>query len=256
MRLAEELGYSLDECAAVYYTAMLKDAGCTCWTSTLAEIWQTDEIAARRDLFLFGDDTLPAFVSFLLGNVGKGLPPLKRGRAIVSAFSRTTPVFHEGMFGLCEVSARIAGRLGMPTAVREALVKLFEYWNGQGEPNRLAGEEIPRASRCVLPAFLFTPFHRVRGRDAAVEAVRDEGGRIFEPAVCDALGRLAGDTGFWEVLEGPDILATVLAMEPDTETSFCGDALLDAMAEALADFVDLKSPATAAHSRRVAAIHR
>jgi len=41
MRLADRLGLSEEERATVYYTALLKDAGCTSWTSELAKVWQT-----------------------------------------------------------------------------------------------------------------------------------------------------------------------------------------------------------------------
>jgi hypothetical protein len=58
-RLAEQMGVSDEERLTVYYTALLKDAGCTSWTSELASIGQTDEIVARRDL-IFTDRSTAA----------------------------------------------------------------------------------------------------------------------------------------------------------------------------------------------------
>ena len=55
VRLAERLGLSDDDRTAVYYIALLKDAGCTSWTTELANAWQTDEIVARRDLLIFSN---------------------------------------------------------------------------------------------------------------------------------------------------------------------------------------------------------
>ena len=37
-RLAEEMGASPEDVSASYYTALLKDAGCTSWTSEFASI--------------------------------------------------------------------------------------------------------------------------------------------------------------------------------------------------------------------------
>ena len=54
-RIAKQLGLSDNECTAAYYTALLKDAGCTSWTTELATAWQTDEIVARRELLIFSN---------------------------------------------------------------------------------------------------------------------------------------------------------------------------------------------------------
>src|SRR5215212_7718117 len=66
VRLADALGLGAEEREAAYYTALLKDAGCTSWTTELARAWQTDEIAARRELLVFGDrDDLRAFTGWM-----------------------------------------------------------------------------------------------------------------------------------------------------------------------------------------------
>jgi hypothetical protein len=48
-RIAERMGLSDEECRAAYYTALLKGAGYTFWTTELAGAWQADEIVARRE---------------------------------------------------------------------------------------------------------------------------------------------------------------------------------------------------------------
>src|SRR5829696_1026847 len=53
-RTADALGLPEEERAATYYAALLKDAGCTSWTTELATVWQTDEIVARRELIIHG----------------------------------------------------------------------------------------------------------------------------------------------------------------------------------------------------------
>src|SRR5215216_1618030 len=65
-RIAGQLGLPEQLRSDVYVTALLKDAGCTSWTTELAEAWQTDEIVARRELWIFGDPTnRNAFLSWM-----------------------------------------------------------------------------------------------------------------------------------------------------------------------------------------------
>src|SRR5215216_7487473 len=79
VRLAKTLGLSRDERAMAYYTALLKDAGCTSWTTELAQAWQTDEIAARRELLILGDRAhLPAFTSWMRQYVARDRTPYEK----------------------------------------------------------------------------------------------------------------------------------------------------------------------------------
>src|SRR5688572_11105777 len=74
-RLAEQLGLPEEERVLVYYVALLNHAGCTSWTSELAAIWQTDEIAARRELILFTDmSTYAGLEAWMREYVARDLP--------------------------------------------------------------------------------------------------------------------------------------------------------------------------------------
>src|SRR5215212_5432647 len=65
-RIAGQLGLPEQLRSDVYVTALLKDAGCTSWTTELAEAWQTDEITARRELMLFGNaEDSRAFIAWM-----------------------------------------------------------------------------------------------------------------------------------------------------------------------------------------------
>jgi diguanylate cyclase (GGDEF)-like protein/putative nucleotidyltransferase with HDIG domain len=67
-----------------------------------------------------------------------------------------------------------------------------EHWNGDGYPDGLAGDQIPRASRVILCADAFhairsdRPYRRGRSADEAILEVRACAGRQFDPAVVDA----------------------------------------------------------------------
>lgn len=151
MRLAEELDLSADERLAIYYTGLLKDAGCTCWTSQLAAFWMTDEIVARRELLVFGDPTSPAsFIPWLVLYVGSELPLPSRLLRMGDVFLHQRAFMQEGFETACEVAGWIAARLAMPPLVQEAVVNLFERWDGKGAPSGLRGEQIPRVARVVF----------------------------------------------------------------------------------------------------------
>jgi hypothetical protein len=50
MRLAEALELPPEQRVHLYYAELLKDAGCTAYTSQLAGFWMADELATKRDL--------------------------------------------------------------------------------------------------------------------------------------------------------------------------------------------------------------
>ena len=254
-RMAEEMDLPPDARLAVYYTALLKDLGCTCWTTQEAELWQTDEIAARRELLFFGGASSPAsYLRWLRRYVGADLPFLARMRQILTALRETSPFFTEGFANAAEACVRLSQRLGLPQSVQTASANLSEQWNGKGEPRKLNGDQIPIAARVVMPTFLLVPVIRAGGQAAAIALARHERGKAFDPDVADAFLRLADDPEFWEEMQRPDILEITLAREPLVNSGPPADDALETLALALADFIDLKSPYTAAHSRRVAAV--
>jgi HD-GYP domain-containing protein (c-di-GMP phosphodiesterase class II) len=255
VRLADTVGSSAEEREAAYYAALLKDAGCTSWTTELAQAWQTDEIVARRELLIFGDFHDPrSFAGWMRRFVAQDRSLATRLTRYVAVLTTKRAFFAQAFATSTTIARRIAARLAMPDAVQRGVFSVFEHWNGGGAPNGLRGELIPRVARLVLPTFFLVPFHRVGGREAAVQLVRTLRGQAFDPTVADAFLRLASDASFWADLEGPDIQRTILAMESTTSVPPVTDATIDDVALAFADFIDLKSRYVAAHSRRVGAV--
>lgn len=254
-RIAGELGVSATDRHDAYVTALLKDAGCTSWTTELASAWHGDEIAARRDLVIFTPPgAMPAFVRWMREHVGRDEATLGRLRRYFAVLRASGPLFREGFETTAAVATRIAERLGMSAGVQDALKAVFERWDGSGYPSGQSGEAIPLVSRVVWPTFFLIPVHRVSGRDAAVELAATMRGKAFDPAVVDAFRRLATDESFWGELEADDIQARILALAPAAGGAGASDRLMDAAALAFADFIDLKSRHAAAHSRRVGAV--
>ena len=255
LRLAEELGLSEEECRTAYYCALLKDAGCTSWTTELAAAWQTNEIVARRELFIFRDaNDKKQFVGWMRKYVADDQPTIRKFGRYCWVLTSSSGFFVEAFATTARVAARIASRLTLPESVQQSMLNLFERWDGSGAPRGIAGEAIPQASRIVLPTFSLVPFHRVGGREAALEVGQAFRGTAYDPDVIDAFERLAGKEWFWNELEGDDIRDRVISIEPPSEWRAVGDRLIDEVALAFADFIDLKSRYRAAHSRRVGAV--
>ena len=252
-RLAERLGLGDDELAAVYYTALMKDAGCTAWTTELASAWQTDEIAARRELVIFSDPSdMRAFISWMTRYVAKDRSTLDRLARYFNVLTATRSFFAEGFATTAATACRIVTRLGLPDLVQNAMLNLFERWDGAGAPQGLSGEAIPLVARVVLPTFFLIPFQRMSGRAAAVELARAFRGRAFDPSVVDAFLDLSSSESFWQEIEADGIRERVAELEPPTPSFAVEPTRIDDIALAFADFVDLKSRFAAAHSRRVA----
>jgi HD-GYP domain-containing protein (c-di-GMP phosphodiesterase class II) len=255
VRMADALGLNAEQREATYYAALLKDAGCTSWTTELAQVWRTDEIVARRELLIFGNpNNLRAFTGWMRQFVAHDRSLATKLSRYVGVLTTKRALFAQGFATTTMIAQRIAVRLAMPEGVQRGVLNVFEQWDGGGAPNGLRGEQIPRVARLVQPTFFLVPFHRVSGREAAVQLARTLRGRAFDPASSDAFLRLAADPCFWADLEASDIQRTILALEAPTTLPPVTDAMIDDAALAFADFIDLKSRYIAAHSRRVGAV--
>jgi HD-GYP domain-containing protein (c-di-GMP phosphodiesterase class II)/DNA-binding CsgD family transcriptional regulator len=146
----------------------------------------------------------------------------------------------------CEVAAMLAARLGVGDAVRFALSHAYERFDGKGFPSGLRGDAVPPAIRVAVVARDADLWWRA-ARDEWAEVLSARAGRAYDPAVAGACARV-----------GPAILATLdendpwqvlMATETDGGAVFVPDP--GTALEVIADFVDLKSPWTRAHSRRV-----
>ena len=95
-----------------------------------------------------------------------------------------------------------AGLEALPDAVPRVVRASHERWDGDGYPDRLYGEKIPLAARIVSCADAFDAMTSSRSyraalpMDLALDIIRDEAGRQFDPEVS---GALVAAVGHWEV---------------------------------------------------------
>jgi HD-GYP domain-containing protein (c-di-GMP phosphodiesterase class II)/DNA-binding CsgD family transcriptional regulator len=256
MQIAEALGLSDEERIHLYYSELLKDAGCTAYTSQLAASWLADELAAKRELQFFRDPNNPFdVIPWILKYVAAGASLPTRASRSIDFLAHGREFLREGFESTCAVATRIAQRLGMPTAVQDALMQVFEQWDGKGMPAGSSGENIPVISRIVLVTSNLEVMHRTGGREAACSVARERKGKAFDPAVADAFLTISEREEFWTPLEKERIWDTVLSLEPaQSPHRQVDEQQLEDVVLAFADYSDLKSPYIAGHSRRVAAL--
>lgn len=253
MRLAGEIGMAISDRADLYYSLLIKDAGCSSNASRLFHIVAGDEIRAKRDVKTT-DWTRVGFESmqYAVSHVATGKPFVERIAALARvAVNRKTDSCQLVKIR-CERGASVARRMGFSEKVAAGIHSLDEQWNGAGYPEHLEGEAIPLFSRIALLCQTLEVFWREAGGDRAIEVVRGRAGRWFDPDLVKAVESLAGREALWEGLESPTLLEDVWALEP-VETRVClTKARTDDICQAFAEVVDAKSPFTYRHSSGVA----
>jgi len=251
LALSGELGLRGEELSEVYYVALLRFLGCTADAHAWADMVGGAEIAVRAAIAPLLGGRPTEFDSRVMPTVGAGHGRLSRVRLVAGMMSSGRSRAREGLRAHCELGENLAQRLGLPAGVRSALAASFEQWNGGGLPNGLSHEAIPLASRVGFVARDLEGIHRQGGIEAATAEVRRRRGRAHDPAVADAF--LAGPS---EVLAGAAATTPwedVLDSEPEPRP-WVPEARLDDVLAVFADFIDLKTPFTAGHSREVASL--
>jgi diguanylate cyclase (GGDEF)-like protein/putative nucleotidyltransferase with HDIG domain len=116
--------------------------------------------------------------------------------------------------GHAEAGETIVAGARFPAPVAAAVRHHHERWDGQGKPDGMAGEAIPRAARILAVAEAFEAVTAGRGRErlapvAAVETIKVGSGSEFDPAAVDALARSLGDGGLEPALPAVALPAVV-----------------------------------------------
>jgi len=248
--LAEAAGLPAQDRDTAYWTAQLRYLGCTAHAHEVAMMFG-DDIATRARTVVY-DASNPGEV--LRDALAHGLPRRRgvgRVAAVASILAGGRKFAEMNFRSGCEAADVLAARLGMAQPVRDALACTFERWNGKGQPNRVKGEQIPLAMRIVHLAQDAEALARLGSPQEAVAAIRERSGRAYDPALVEVF--VPGAAEAFTRLEKTDPWDAALACEPESRRVLSGAALDEAL-EVAADFIDLKSPFTAGHSRQVATL--
>jgi HD-GYP domain-containing protein (c-di-GMP phosphodiesterase class II) len=243
LRVADRAGLGEQDRVAVYYTALLVNVGCHADAHEQAK-WFGDDIALKSGKYLHELGSVRGTLA-AMRLVGAGNPPLHRFRVgLEFAFSG-----HRQLDGMISQHAKLARTLAeqleLPAAVRDGVGAAYEQWNGRGWPGERKGDAIPVAARIAQLAEFMEVAYRVGGVGSALVLARRRAGRQFDPALAALL--CADAPEIFGGLESVPAWQSVIAAEPALAVELSPDQL-DRALEAIANFVDLKSPYMLGHS--------
>ncbi len=249
VQLGHELGLGDSDLCDVYYLPLLRYLGCTAFAHEAAATFGGNDIAFRN-AFAGVDFGQPLEVmGAAFTRLGRDSGLTGRAKAFGAFLSQGQTFGPKMARADCEVSSRLAERLGMSRGVIEGLGFAFERWDGKGIPNGVRGENIP-ITACVVTLTHTLVTQMQRGQPVDVKAlVAQRSGTDFSPEVAAAFTRRADF--LLESISAESVWDQVLEAEP-TSRPWLPATRLDAMAAAFADFADLKSPFTLGHSPGVA----
>jgi HD-GYP domain-containing protein (c-di-GMP phosphodiesterase class II) len=244
LRMSELLQLSESDRRVVYYSGLLAWVGCFTDAYEQAK-WFGDDIALKADGYVMDGGPF----AYLVGHIGAGKPLLERAKIGFSFLGDGRRALMEMLKNHYLATDEMAGRLGLGEDVRESLKQTFERWDGKMTPLGLKGDQILLTSRLIHLANVVEVLHRHGGVDAAVEAARKGSGNEFDPSLVELLSIHAADV--FGVVEPESTWDAVIKAEPSLEAVITNEEFEGAL-EAIADFIDLKSPFTIGHSRGVA----
>jgi HD-GYP domain-containing protein (c-di-GMP phosphodiesterase class II) len=231
--LSDALELPVAERAAVFFGALLHDAGVTNAAAELCRVAGVDEETIFGPSPRRSPDDL------------KGALPFADLNAINAAVHR-----HPSM------GAQIAAALELPEEVAGAVMGHHQRWDGRGYPDSIHGSQISLASRIVAAADIAETV--IAGEMSSLAARRRFGvalapyvGQALDPDVAGKLLDLARGDEFWLGLYAEDLPDVLAGFRVQVEGRKSRRRVLR-FAEAFADISDAKGGHTAGHSRRTA----
>jgi HD-GYP domain-containing protein (c-di-GMP phosphodiesterase class II) len=248
MRLASRLGLESEDRSVVYYTALLAWVGCHVDAYEQAK-WFGDDLALKADYRTTDFASAVATGRFMLEHFGAGLPLSDRAKLGVELLRDGWPRRRAALERHCYAADELAGRLGLGEQVRRSVMQTYERWDGKGAPAGAKGDQILTTARIVNLADVVEVFYRIGGTEAAISVARGRSGTQFDPAIVDVFCPAASDV--FAELDAVTTWGAVIAEEPGLG-AWLSNSEFDGALEAIAEFVDVKSPYTIGHSRAVA----
>ncbi len=253
MHIGSHYGLESAALSHLYYTLLLKDAGCSSNAARLFQIYDVDDRTLKHDFKSIDTDSLFELGKFVLSHTGIGKSLHQRVSKLLTLAEHGEDFARELVSTRCERGADIARQLGFEEEVALGVRYLDEHWNGKGKPFGLAGVAIPVSARIALLSQVVEVFHASGGRDYALAEIQKRSGTWFDPALVMAFDKAQNENGFWEGVGSADLQSRVCGLEPQSRVIEIDENRLDTIAEAFAQVVDAKSPYTYGHSNRVAA---
>jgi DNA-binding CsgD family transcriptional regulator len=236
------------ELSDVYYLALLYHIGCTGAVAAQSRLGAGDDINVRRWMSEADYANRPALMRVALTKLAPNWGPtgVAQGVGALATAGRDLP---EAFANIAEVSARLSQRLGASRGVTEALCHAYGRWDGKVFTSLPNGDGLSRPARIVHLVHVAQIYHQVGGVEAADGVVQQRSGSEFDPQLAGSWQRHSAE--LFRMLSVESTWDKVLEAEPEPHRRV-GQAQLDDVCAALADFVDLASPFTPGHSGNVA----
>src|SRR3954469_6850274 len=256
LRLADRVGVSDFDRDVLLYATLLKDAGCSSNAAHIAALFGADDREIKSGRAHLPRGQALALTRYLVRYTLPDDPPLRRARAVVRMLRdvrRQSLLVAELR---CDAGAEVVGELGLPEPrpIATILRALDERWDGEGVPDGLRGEQIPLLARIVQVAQTTEVWVGAGGAGLARRELRTRAGRLLDPRLVDRFDPVFEDRSLWESLEGASWKAALRAQTTDSRVLDLGPPGIERVARVFAGIVDRKSPYTARHSQRVAAL--
>jgi len=243
--LARRLGLPDREVAEVFYVSLLLHVGCLAYSHETT-VWFGDDTALRRAVVR--TTSFLEIAKVLIPQATRDLPPkarLKKAALLTATGSRFS---NDHDLASCETARAVARRIGLPSAISDALYDVHEWWNGRGA-RQLEGEAIAASARISRVATDAIFLAALRDPEDVAITLRSSAGKRLDPSVvaifeADAYGLLA------EAGSG-DPRTRILELEPEPAVEIDPPDLV-LVAAAFGDLADIKTPFTHGHSAEVA----
>ncbi len=248
-RIGQRLGLSTGALAELYWSALLRFLGCTASAPDLAPAGFGVEQSVNH-AFTIGDPyDIDNMRQHLRAHLPKDVPELEREKMVefVAGMGDKAYPFVEMH---CEQARALARRLPVPKGVPEIVALRHSRWDGVA-PLHPSGDALPLNARIMEFATAMELHRRAGGLRSMVEVARVRSGGQFDPGLTQVF--LAAPEEITSGLGQFADLDLFQAHEPGEKLCIAPKDIRR-VAEAYADFIDIKSRFSLGHSRRVAGI--
>ena len=133
IELAGRMGLAADEISEVFYLALLRFLGCTADAHELAQIFGSDDLAAKRALAPMVGGSPLELARGMSATVGPGQGPLRR-MELIARLPIVMRRAGEATLAHCEMAEHLALRLGLPAGIRRSPCWVLEVgWAGRSQ---------------------------------------------------------------------------------------------------------------------------
>jgi HD-GYP domain-containing protein (c-di-GMP phosphodiesterase class II) len=252
MNLARRLRLQRDQATDLFYALLLNGLGTSRERHATCEWMGMDEALCGHALRGFDWTRLGRTrIRFLMRYAFRDKSPVRRAFGIASLLSRRqiAPALQRRRSA---AGIRLARKLGMSPGTMDALQGMDERWDGSGLPQGYVFEAVPLLSQICCVAQDLAAFGDTLSHADAVTLIERHSGRRYDPGVAVAVITTHESRTLWTGTDQEDLMAEVLARDPQPQSMPCDDDALEEICSSVADTIDSRSKYTTLHSHGVA----